>query len=159
VDVGHYSEALQYSGKLLVEAKAVDADSKHASFTAFAAVCAGGGAFFCDMPNPGAALSYEKNFPDGPFIEDTLVILGMFYDDLFKAYREDKQGYKYECFSKYMKPGNVTGQRDFARKSALRYYQKVLTRRSENRAAIKSIAEWKRDLLSGKSLGWHFCAD
>jgi hypothetical protein len=162
VSVGHYSDSLEYSGKLLVEAKSLDVNSAHGSYTHYADICGGAGSFagVCDMPNLKAALQYEKDFPKGPFIEDTLITIANFYDDLFKALKErDTKDYKYECFSKYMNDRPITEQLEHARKSALGYYTKVLALDSDNQASNKSIREWKSNLESGDSHGWHFCAD
>ena len=93
------------------------------------------------------------------FIEDALIILGNFYDDLFKALKGSKQGYKYDCFSRYIKTEPVTEQRELARKSALHYYTNVLALGSGNQASNRAIKEWKSDLESGESPGWHFCGD
>jgi hypothetical protein len=145
---------------LLANTKALDVNLTHGSYTLYADICGGAGSFAgCDIPNLEAALSYEKSFPNGPFIEDTLITLGDFYDDLFKALAEAKTGYKYDCFSRYMKPGPLTEQRERARKSALRYYTKVLALGSDHPASNKAVKEWKHSLESGKSVGWHFCTD
>jgi hypothetical protein len=162
VGVGHYSGSLEYSGRVLVEAKNLDVNSAHGSYTHYADICGGAGSFAgeCDMPNLVAALQYEKDFPRGPFIEDTLITIGNFYDDLFKALKmRDTKDYKFECFSKYMNDKPIVEQLEHARKSALKYYTKVLTLESDNHASNRAIREWKIDLESGDSAGWHFCPD
>lgn len=106
IEVGHYSEELEYSGKLLVEAHALDVDGTNGSYTRYADICGGWGSFSdCDMPNIKVAKLYEKEFPQGPFIEDTLIIIGNFYDDLFKALKTD---YKNDCFSTLL--SKITGK-------------------------------------------------
>ena len=132
----------------------------HGSYTRYANLCGGPASFAgCNVPNLQAALSYEKTYPKGPFIEDTLITLGEFYDDLFKALTEDKQRYKYACFSRYIKIQPVTEQRELARNLALHYYNSVLALGSDNQASNRFIAESKRNLESGKSTGWYFCGD
>ena len=159
--IGHYSDSLKYSGKFLAEARALDKDSAHGAYTHYADICGGLGSFAgrCPMPNLASALRYEKDFPNGPFIEDTLITLGDFYDDLFKVLKESKQSYKYDCFSKYVMDEPVAAQRERARGLALRYFTKVLALGSGNHAARKAIEEWKSNLESGRSGGWHFCID
>ena len=160
--VGHYSESLEYSGKLLVEAKTLDVNSRHGPYTHYADICAGLGSFSgaCDMPNLEAALLYEKDFPKGPFIEDTLIIIANLYDDLFKVLKEiDQKGYKYDCFSKFIRDEPMAEQLEHVRELALEYYTKVLSLDSDNQASNRSIREWKSNLESGKSFGWHFCTD
>jgi hypothetical protein len=159
VGIGHYNDVLGYSGKLLVEARALDRSATYTSWTHYADVCNGAGSFGdCVMPNPTAALLYEKEFPQGPFIEDTLSILGMFYDDLFKVV-EMSDGYKYDCFSKYIRHEPIPLQRERARKTAIFYYNKVLTLDSQDQAWMKSIRQFRSGLESGQSVGWHFCDD
>lgn len=161
VFVGHYSDALGYEGKLLRDAKALDVDLKYGAYTRYANICDGAGSFSgCDMPNIKAAFEYETDFPTGPFIEDVLVTIGNFYDDLFKALKsKETKDYKYDCFSKYMSDKPLTAQIENARKLAIKYYTKVLALRSDNIAANKSIEKWKGNLESGESEGWHFCGD
>ena len=161
VGVGHYSESLEYSGKLLADARVLDSALAHGAHTRYAGICGGLGSFTgpCQMPNLEAALSYAKAFPKGPFIEDTLITLGNFYDDLYKALQEPKQGYKYECFAKYMASERVAEQREVARTTAIRYYASVLALGSVNRASNQAIKNWKGGLESKESFGWHFCAD
>jgi hypothetical protein len=162
VFIGHYSDSLEYRGKLLREAKALDRDSKYGAYTLYADVCDGAGSFSgtCQMPNISAALTYEIDFPNGPFIEDVLVTIGNFYDDLYKALKErDLEGYKYGCFSEFMNDKPIPLQLENARKLAINYYTKVLALQSNNKAANRSIEEWKANLESGDSDGWHFCGD
>lgn len=163
VGVGHYSEALGYSGKLLIEAKALDVNSKHASYTRYTDICGGGGSFSgeCDRPDIAVALAYEKEFPNAPFIWDTLVTIGNFYSDLREALKENEsKDYKYECYSKYINKKPITDQLESARLLAVKFYKKALAVHSDNKAANDSIHEWMRTLESGgDDIGWHFCSD
>lgn len=161
VGVGHYSESLEYSGKLLAEARVLDSALLHGAYTHYANVYQGRRSFTGSwgMPNLAGALFYAKAFPKGPFIEDTLIILGNFYDDLYKALKELAQGYKHDCFSKYMARERLDEQREFARKTAIRYYTSVLDLGTGNTASNQAIKNWKINLESKMSFGWHFCAD
>jgi hypothetical protein len=159
VTVGNYSDALGYSGKLLIEAKALDTNSKYASHTRYADVCKGRGSFSgaCYVPNMGASLKYEKEFPDGPFLWDTLVTIGNLYSDLSEAL---KAGEKHECFSKYMSNEQASIQMESARTLAIKYYEKALALHTDDKSANESIQEWLTELITkGDNIGWHYCAD
>lgn len=162
VGVGYYADALEYSGALLREAKKRDINKRYEAYTAYSDIYGGQGSFSggFGVPNITAALQYEKKFPTGPFIEDTLVIIGNFYDDLYKALKaRDEKDYTYECFSPFFDETPVSDQIERTRLAAINYYSKVLALHSNNDAANSSIREWKKNLESYNSHGWHFCSD
>lgn len=163
VSVGQYSDALAYSGKLLADAKALDAKGQYAAYTSYVNICGGVGNFSgsCDMPDIKAALDYEKKFPQGPFIEDTLTMIGNFYSDLRQALKiSDTKDFKYQCFSKYINERLIQSQIADASKSAAKYYKKVLALHSDKTAANDSIKGWLDEIDSNaEDTGWHFCAD
>lgn len=162
LNIGHYSDSLDYSGQLLKEAKLLDVNALNASYTSYADICDGADIYseVCNMPNLLPALKYEKDFPQGPFIKDTMLILAYFYDDLFKALKiKDEKDYKYECFSQYMNDKPLTAQLDHTRKLSIKYYRKALSVTSNNHALKKSIREAKKAIESGNNVGWHFCGD
>ena len=162
VGVGHYSDALEYSGALLREANKRDINKRFEAYTAYADIYGGQGSFSggFGVPNITAALQYEKKFPTGPFIEDTLIIIGSFYDDLYKALKaRDEKDYIYDCFSRHFDETPVSAQIERSRLAGINYYSKVLALHSKSEAANRSVLEWRRDLESGNSRGWHFCSD
>ena len=158
VTSGHYSDALGYSGKLLIDAKALDTSSKYGSYTRYADVCKGAGSFSgaCYVPNIEAALKYEKEFPDGPFLWDTLVTIGNLYSDLSEAL---KAGEKHECYSKYMSNEPAMTQMERARTLAIKYYKKALDLHTDDKSANESLQEWLTELTTkDNNIGWHYCA-
>ncbi|MCR4346918.1 MAG: hypothetical protein NUV55_06925 [Sulfuricaulis sp.] len=162
VNVGHYSDSLEYSGTLLHEAKKRDIKKLYEAYTTYSDIYGGQGSFSggFGMPNITAALHYEKKFPTGPFIEDTLIIIGNFYDDLYKALKDrGEKDYKYDCFSAFFDETPIMDQIERARKAAINYYSKFLSLHSKSEAAKRSVREWRHNLESGDSLGWHFCSD
>jgi hypothetical protein len=167
VMVGHYSDQLQYSGKLLIEAHRIDPASPFRRFTLFSAIQGEGTSHgLGEMPDVPAALQYLKEFPDGPFVDRTLIILGFFYDDLFKVcrglQRNDLPEYKLNCFSKYVREIDLNGQAREARRLAIRYYSQALDLNRESRSEwfeTQMIKRYKRDVEMDKAEGWHFCAD
>lgn len=162
VGVGHYSDALEYSGELLREAKQRDINKRFEAYTGYVDIYGGQGSFSAGfgVPDITAALRYEKRFPTGPFIEDTLIIIGNFYDDLYKALKaRDEKDYKYDCFSPYFDDTPPSAQMERARLAGINYYSKVLALQSKNDAANTAIRESRRNLESGNSRVWNFCSD
>jgi hypothetical protein len=167
VTVGHYSDQLQYSGKLLIEAHRIDPASPFRRFTLFSTILGEGTSHgLGEMPDVRAALEYLKEFPEGPFVDQTLIILGFFYDDLFKVcrglQRNDLPEYKLNCFSKYVRKTDVDGQAREAQRLAIRYYSQALDLNRESRSdwfETQMIKRYKRDVETDKAEGWHFCAD
>ena len=80
--VSHYGDDLGYSGKLLVEAHSMDNFTEYRKFTLFSAIL-GEGTYhgLGEMPNPMIAVQYLEEFSDGPFADETAIILGNFYTD------------------------------------------------------------------------------
>jgi len=167
VYVGHYSDQLGYSGKLLVEAHRIDPTSTFRRYTLFSAILGEGTSHgLGEMPDVRTALDYLKEFPDGPFADKTLIILGHFYDDLFKVLRDLQRNelpeYKLNCFSKHVGKSDLDKQARRAQRLSVRYYSKALDVRSQSKrdwAETADIRRYKQDVESGHSRGWDFCAD
>ncbi len=167
ISVGHYSDALQYSGKLLVEAHRKNPGSELRQFTLFAAII-GERSELGEMPNVNAALQYLKEFPKGPFARDTAIILGDFYSDLFKVIgrlqEKEPHDYKYDCFRKYVKQTDLTTQAARARSLSISYYAKAIANAPAGweetinvKQRLAAMREGNIKLIDG--VGWHFCAD
>lgn len=168
ITVGHFSDSLEYTGKLLEEAKKLDLKSQYSAYTDYFNVFGGAGSFHgaFGMPDLEAALSYEKKHPKGPFIEHTLIIIGKFYDDLYKALKidetetpSDSNESKGPCYLEYINKSPGIEKAETAKQMAIKYYAIVLALGTENRASNAAIAMWKKNLERGFSAGWHFCAD
>jgi len=162
--VGHYSEAIGYSGKLLVEAHRRHPDSPDRKYTLFTTVVGESTAHGLGvMPNIDQADGYLREFPDGPYTEDVYAILGYFYDDLFKVLKglrenDGEKDYKYDCFAPYITKEPYDGQMRNARSAAVRDLEKAIgmnprsERNDYRREVLKSVE-------SGDSHQWHWCAD
>ncbi len=111
------------------------------------------------MPNVKAAYQYAREFPDGPFIEETLSILANFHKDLFMVLRNDLQNsprdYKYDCFRPYINKSPRFMQMNWAKSEAIKFYKKVLAVNPHNIRAI----EFLKEINDGTVGGWSFCAD
>jgi len=92
INIGKYSEALEYSGKLLVEAHRINLVSELRRFTLFAAIMGERPSHgLGEMPDVKVARQYLKEFPEGPFARAAVIILGDFYGDPYKVIRNLQQ--------------------------------------------------------------------
>ncbi|MEJ7578116.1 MAG: hypothetical protein WKF74_14065 [Pyrinomonadaceae bacterium] len=150
-----YDELLVYTGKLLVDAHQMDPDSKFRSYTLFSTMDIESASGLGEMPNIRAAYKYEKEFPDGPFIEETLSIIAEFNKDLYMVLRDDLDDYKYDCFRPYINGSPRLTQMSQPQRKAMSYYAKVLTINPTNARARESLEEVNNDTIKS----WSFCAD
>lgn len=163
--VGHYSDALGYSGKLLVEAHKRNPNSPYRKYTLFTTIL-GEGTFhgLGQMPDITQAELYLKEFPDGPYAGNVYATLGYFYHDLskvLKRFEENnkyKEDYKYDCFAPYITKEPYQDQ--------IRRAFSLAVTNLENAIAVNPSSEqntYRRQVLtsikSGESYGWHWCAD
>jgi hypothetical protein len=167
IDVGHYSDALEDSGKLLVEAHRMNPVSELRRFTLFAAVM-GESPGLGEMPNVNVALQYLKEFPEGPFAREVAIILGDFYCDLFKVItrlqKKEPSDYKYDCFGRYVKSTELGAQAATARRLSVSYYAQALANAPAGWKETIDVTHWHSVMQGGDlklidALGWHFCAD
>ena len=162
---GHYSEELEYSGKLLREAHNRNPKSSYRKYTLFATT------FGDDNNLSGSgdiikqAELYLKEFPNGPFAENAHTILGYFYDDLSKILRdfvENKKctyDYKCGCFESYVTKEPYKKQMKRAIKLAVEHLEKAIAINpaSKENTEKREILEMVRD--GGGSNVWHSCSD
>ena len=169
IDVGHYSDSLEYSGRLLVEAHRKNPVSELRRFTLFSAVMGERPSHgLGEMPDVNVALRYLKEFPRGPFARDAAIILADFYSDLFKVISALQQNqphdYKYDCFSKFIEGTDFGGQADRARRLSVAFYNQALADAPAGWAETTDLKHRQSVMQSGDlklidALGWHFCAD
>jgi hypothetical protein len=169
IDVGHYSDALEYSGKLLVEAHKKNPVSEFRRFTLFADVMGERPSHgLGEMPNVNVALQYLKEFPQGPFAREVDIILGNFYCDLFKVIirlqQKQPSDYKTECFGEYVANTDLGAQASTARRLSISYYAQALTAAPEGWKETIDVRHWQSAMEGGDpapidAMGWHFCAD
>lgn len=151
-----YWSLLGYSGKLLADAHRMDPRSQYRKYTLFSTVSdveSHGG--LGEMPNIEAAYRYEREFPHGPFIEETLLILADFHKDLYMVLRDDLRDYKYNCFKPYIGKSSRLAQMNRAKQRAISYYEKALSINSANDYPKEKLNDTKSRTING----WSFCAD
>lgn len=164
VYVGHYSNMIGYSGKLLVEAHAANPNSPYREYTLFTTILGEGSSHgLGEMPDIEQAKAYLKEFPHGPYATKTYFIIGSFYDDLAKVIvgliedENKNKGYEYDCFSSYLTNEPYQSQLTKAKALANEYLDKAIALMPENERKKMNL-----DFLyvkSGRTFAWHWCAD
>jgi hypothetical protein len=149
-------ELLAYDGKVLREAHALDPHSGARPFTLFSTIFPHGEAYV-EVPNVAAARTYLREFPEGPFAADVHLVLGDFYDDLYKAIRAGDAlvDYKRACFGRFVSSAPAEAQLEAAQRAGLSHYRRGLALRPFDARARQAL----RALETGTTNGWHFCAD
>lgn len=147
---------LSYSGIMLDEAHRLDPHSEWRKYTLYTTVF-GTKQYFGlgTMPDLDACLSYVEEFPDGPFAADAHLTLANFYKDLFMVLKAGKDGYKYDCFEKYVTKAPIEAQLREAKKLSLKHYDMVLAVEPANDEA----AEFRPKVEDETVKSWSFCAD
>jgi hypothetical protein len=156
--VNHYEpEALEYSGKLLREAHAID-PRVFRSHTLYSTLFHDDGESGYLAPDPDAARNYLREFPRGPFAIHANLVLANFYDDLFKFIREMADGSAHEthdCYRPFVDKRPLAQQRREAQRTAIGYYERLTQLLPQSLIMRRSLAEMR----SGETEGWYFCGD
>jgi hypothetical protein len=165
--IGHYSDMIGYSGKLLVEAHERNPNSPYRKYTLFTTILGEGTSHgLGEMPDISQAELYVKEFPNGPYAAEVYSILGRFYDDLAKVLKrlvendEDKDDFVYECFSPYITKEPHPYQMGRAVSLAVTNLEKAIAIDPSSDKS-KYIREELEAIKSGESdtSAWHWCAD
>jgi hypothetical protein len=164
VYVGHYSNQIGYSGKLLVEAHEASPNSPYREYTLFTTILGEGSSHgLGEMPDIDQAKKYVQEFPHGPYAAKTYFIIGSFYDDLAKVIvrfienEKDNKDYKYDCFSSYLTNEPYQTQLKKTKALANEYLDKAIALMPESERKKMNL-----DFLyvkSGETYAWHWCAD
>ena len=153
-------DLIEYSGRLLADAHALNPVSPWRSSTFYATT-------FTTMPDTAdpltlkAVRAYQREFPRGPFAPDVTLTLAHFYDDLYKMVRDSMKGagqmvdYKIGCIVPYFTRAPLRDQMRAARDSAIRYYDRAVAMRPGDRLAREASTEFRK----GDADLWWFCPD
>ncbi len=164
VYVGHYSNQIGYSGKLLVEAHKANPNSPYREYTLFTTILGEGSSHgLGEMPDIDQAKQYVQEFPNGPYAAKTYFIIGSFYDDLAKVIvrfvdnKKNNKDYKYDCFSSYLTNEPYQTQLIKAKALANENLDKAITLMPESERKKMNLDFWY--VKSGRTYAWHWCAD
>ena len=137
--IGHYSDGIGYSEKLLVDAHKLNPRPPYRKHTLYTTIL-GERSFhgLGEMPDIKAAKQYLKEFPTGPYAADANEILGYFYDDLYKVLLNNKKHSKHEkdytdeCFAPYISEAPYKEQLSVARALAISHLKKAIAINPKN---------------------------
>ena len=127
--IGHYSDQLDYGGKLLIDSYRLNPDSRHGETTMFAAVSGGGDmSELSGIPDMKLAETYLKKYPDGKHTVDVYGILATFYQNLFEELLAGKDTPAItDCYDEYLAAHPEDRDKEAVRKKAIVYYKKLLS--------------------------------
>lgn len=156
-----YNLDLGYSGKLLVEAHALDPNSSFRQITLYSELSKAGldeaaASSLGSEPAVAAAQHYLAEFPTGPFAVNVHGLLAGYYKDLYMALRDGRDAdYHYDCMQPYFTDEPIPVQLQRAREQAIDHYQRSL--------ALDRSLTWNREaieeLQAGTITAWSYCAD
>ncbi|MCE5272840.1 hypothetical protein LLH00_16295 [bacterium] len=159
MDVGHYSDAIDYGGYLLRVADSLDSHSPLRNYTLYAEIWAETGEdAWWGAPDIDLAYQYEREFPQGPFIEQVLEMIGNCNTDLYHHLVCEKKGDDdyHDCTPSSCPDQPLDVQIAAARQEALKYWQRLKVRYPSRRAEFnEEIGSLTEDAVSS----WHYCAD
>jgi hypothetical protein len=131
--IGHYSDRLEYSEKLMAEAHQLNPYSKYRNYTLYTEIHGKSGTDFFGFPDVDKAQSYLKEFPSGPYATKVTAILAGFYHDLFAALRTieaepnvEERNETYSCYDEYIAKHPEVAKQEHARKLGILYFEKVI---------------------------------
>lgn len=157
LSIGHYSDALQYSGKLLVEAHRIDPNSRYRDYTFYSTILPE--EYSAEPPQIDSAKVYLSEFPNGPYAFQTARILAEFYDDLYKAIRDhlrsEMRGEAFEFFSPFISNMPLNEQLAEIQMTGLKYYEQAI----QLRPSDKDMKTFHEDLKRGTAKGWFSLPD
>jgi len=156
ISVGHYSGALQYSGKLLKEAHNLNPMSAFRSYTLYSTVNCD--AEDCRIPDIDSGKTYVKEFPNGPYIYEVYVILSYFYADLSNKISWLTEGggtFTHDCYDRFITSEPLIKQLTCAQEAELFYHQLAV----DEFSAKHGLKKIRVSMKQGKSNVWHYCGD
>lgn len=166
VYVGHFSEQLEYSGKLLAEAHKRNPHSPYRKFTLLSAIL-GDSMWNGEIPDIETAYLYLKEFPDGPHIARVYEILATFYDDLYKVLwrlvrdERDKEDGVYEDMRSFISDRPCEEQLIQAQTLGVIFYEKAIAFWPQNDSKrLDALREWCLRLKMGEEMNpWFWASD
>lgn len=141
---GHYSEAMEYSGKLAVDSYELNPHSRYREMTMYAALFDDQGAI-----NKSLAQEYLKDFPNGKKTASVYFGLGAYYQTNFNLYLEEKNKKPDEESSEEFCSGVDSAhneqEAELSRKMAMEYYKKSIALGNTDLSHDLDYLEKKKD--------------
>ncbi len=129
LSIGHYSDRLEYSEKLLADVHKLNPHSQYRNYTLYTEILGRNiGAELVGLPNIEQAKLYLKEFPSGPYATKVYRILAGFYHDLFMSlrYGEGALGESNSCYEEYIAKHPEEAKPERAKELGISYFEKVI---------------------------------
>jgi hypothetical protein len=162
--IGHYSDQLEYSGKLIIDAHKVNPNSLYREETLFAAIFGSASDGNLDNGHPNIKLfyAYLREFPNSTHALNIYSNLADFYHGLYKYLRyrpkTDQAPYTYldkdECYKPYISKLPIKTQLADAKEKGISFYNKLISQTSQEKiredymkdlAALENGVDEERD--------------
>jgi len=160
--IGHYSDRLEFSMKLMAEAHRLNPHTQYRSYTLYTEVIGTN-----EVPNAYKAKLYLNEFPQGPYARDAYKLLADFYHDLYAALRSmeaepirERRDMIFFCYEDYIAKHPKDAKLERARKQAIYYFGKVLAAAPPEDPLRPMYAD-ELDTLRKRDTdnSYHFCDD
>lgn len=157
--IGHYSNQLDYSEKLIVDSYKLNPDSRYREETLVAASSGDDSmSGFSGVPNIVLAKSYLEKYPDGKYLRTIYGILATFYQNLYEELMEgDKSSSIFGCYSEYLAAHPADKDSEVARNKAILYYKKLLAFKQPGKEEYKKALSNLENRKDGDTRYW--CTD
>lgn len=159
LNIGHYSDQLDYGGKLLVDSYRLDPDSRYSEVTMITAISgAGDMSGLNGVPDVDLARRYLEKYPDGKYLKNIYSILATFYQNLYEELLDDDKSPSIMfCFNEHLAAHPEDKDREAVRNKAIGHYKKLLTFEHSAPEEYKKKLSNLENRIDGRTRQW--CTD
>lgn len=159
LNIGHYSDQLDYGGKLLVDSYRLDPDSRYSEITMVTAISgAGDMTGLSGVPDIDLAKRYLEKYPDGKYLKKIYWILATFYQNLYEEFLDsDKNPSTLSCYDEHLAAHPEDKDREAVRNKAIGYYKKLLAYEQSAPEEYKKALSNLENRIDGRTRYW--CTD
>jgi hypothetical protein len=152
--IGHYSDQLEYSGKLILDLHKVNPNSRYREEALWKSLYGeySSGNYENNTPKIELIYTYLKEFPNGVYASTAYNNLASFYLGFYRFMRYNKNDpRKKECYESYMSQRPIKEQIQQARDKGIEMYQKAISTSknpSDNQRYEMRLAELRKGTYS-----------
>lgn len=157
--IGHYSDQLDYGGKLVVDSYKLNPESRYSEATLVAAISGGGDmSELSGAPDVDLAQSYMNKYPKGRHLEEVYSILATFYQNLYEELLPgDESPSIMYCYKEHLAAHPEDKDRETVRNKAIGYYKTLLTFEQSATEGYKEALSNLENRRDGNTRYW--CTD
>lgn len=127
--IGHYSDQLEYSGKLILDLHKVNQNSRYREESLWKSLYGeySSGNYENNTPKIELIYAYLKEFPNGIYASAAYESLASFYHGLYRFIRYNKSDRgKNECYEPYLSKNPIEKQMLQAQENGIKMYRKAI---------------------------------